>query len=63
MPPMFCTFVRSLGIRSARRNGEGAPPRWLPSEGDIGEDKLSWELTPGPWYGACLTHSQWFGEH
>ena len=33
------------------------PPRWLPSEGDIGEDKLSWELTPGPWYGACLTHS------
>ena len=20
------------------------------------EDKLSRELTPGPWYGACLTH-------
>ena len=25
--------------------------------GDIGEDKLSRELTPGPWYGACLTHT------
>ena len=26
--------------------------------GDIGEDKLSWELTPGPWYGACaVSHS------
>ena len=29
----------------------------LPSKGEIGEDKLSWELTPGPWYGACLTHN------